>query len=159
MRAHLALLTATNAEQNDTPCHPRGLHHRTSYPDVLRGGVTFPEIGHQLLARGSALHRVKTMRKSNLALVVTTITLFTGGLWLSHAQADGPKPCIKAKQQTPQVQAACDAGGLEGAKKMMKEIVDKQKKAGNQIKCQTCHKDLKGFELTPNGLADLKKML
>lgn len=99
------------------------------------------------------------MRTSKLAFAVTIVTLFTGGLWLSKAQADDPKPCIKAKQETAQVQAACDKGGLDAAKKMMKEIVDKQKKAGNEIKCQSCHKDLKKFELTPNGMADFKKLL
>lgn len=96
-------------------------------------------------------------RRFPLPLVLTCV--FLGGVALPVAQADPPKPCIKAKQKTSQVQAACDRGGLDEAKKYMKGLVDKAKAAGNAIKCQSCHENLKTYELTPNGQADLEKLL
>lgn len=83
--------------------------------------------------------------------------LVGSGLALGNASAEDPKPCVKAT--LPQVKAACDRGGQAEAKKMMKGIVDKAKAAGKEIKCLSCHKDLKAFELTPNGMADLKALL
>jgi hypothetical protein len=85
--------------------------------------------------------------------------MFVAGLSLSSASADGPKPCINANSEFAAVKAACAKGGQDEAKKMMKALVDKQKAAGNDIKCAGCHENLKDYKLKSNGKADLKKYL
>ena len=85
--------------------------------------------------------------------------MFVAGLSLSSASADGPKPCINANSEFAAVKAACAKGGQDEAKKMMKSIVDKQKAAGNEIKCNGCHENLKDYKIKANGKADLKKYL
>jgi hypothetical protein len=97
------------------------------------------------------------MKLRKLPLSLALGALFCAGLTLSTANADGPKPCIKAT--LPQVKAACDKGGQDEAKKMMKGIVDKSKAAGKEIKCNSCHENLKDYKQTANAMADLKKLL
>jgi hypothetical protein len=96
---------------------------------------------------------------SRLRLALVLSSVFTAGLVVSSASADGPKPCLKANYEIAQVKAACDKGGQDEAKKMMKALTDKAKAAGKEIKCNSCHENLKDYKLTPNGMADLKKML
>jgi hypothetical protein len=96
-----------------------------------------------------------TMKLLPVSLVFAA--LVGSGLALGSASAEDPKPCVKPT--LPQVKAACDKGGQAEAKKMMKGIVDKGKAAGKEIKCLSCHKDLKAFEQTANAMADLKALL
>lgn len=84
--------------------------------------------------------------------------MFVAGLSMS-ASAEPPKPCINPNSEFAQVKAACAKGGQDEAKKMMKALVDKQKAAGNEIKCNGCHENLKDYKLKSNGKADLKKYL
>jgi len=85
--------------------------------------------------------------------------MFVAGLSLSSASADGPKPCINANSEFAKVKAACAKGGQDEVKKMMKAVFDKEKAAGNDVKCNSCHENLKDYKLKPNGKADLKKYM
>lgn len=98
------------------------------------------------------------MNARSVRLAVSLAAVFVAGLVVSTASADGPKPCLRTPE-TAQVKAACEKGGQDAAKKMMKAMVDKSKAAGNEIKCNACHENLKTYELTKNGMADFKKML
>lgn len=87
------------------------------------------------------------------------VALFAGGLAVGAVNADEPKPCVAKSFETKQVEAACKKGGQKAAKDMMKAVVKKAKAAGETMKCDTCHKDLKAYDLKDGALADLKKWL
>lgn len=93
------------------------------------------------------------------SIVFVLSALFVAGVSLSSAQAEGGKPCVNPNSEFAAVKAACAKGGQDEAKKMMKSIVDKQKAAGNEIKCNGCHENLKDYKLKSNGKVDLKKYL
>jgi hypothetical protein len=97
--------------------------------------------------------------KRMLTTLVPMIALFAGGLAVGVVSADEAKPCAAKKFDTKEVEAACKKGGQKAAKAMMKDVVKKAKAAGEKMKCETCHKDLKAYDLTPNALEDLKKWL
>jgi hypothetical protein len=94
-----------------------------------------------------------------LSTMIPMIALFAGGLAVGAVNADEPKPCAAKKFETKEVEAACKKGGQKGAKDMMKAVVKKAKAAGESMKCETCHKDLKAYDLKPDAQADLKKWL
>jgi len=80
---------------------------------------------------------------------------------VATANADGKKkakPCISKSFKFKQVEAACKEGGQKAAKKLMKAIVKKAKKAGddNASSCLNCHDDLKTFKRTKDAAAWLK---
>jgi hypothetical protein len=87
------------------------------------------------------------------------LALFAGGLAVGVVNADEPKPCAAKKFETKQVEAACKKGGQKAAKDMMKDVVKKAKAAGETMKCETCHTDLKAYDLKPDAQASLKKWL
>lgn len=97
------------------------------------------------------------MKLRTLPVSLAIATLFCTGLVIGNADAEDPKPCTNAT--LPKVKAACEKGGQAEAKKLMKSVVDKAKAAGKEIKCNSCHKELKTFEQTPNAMADLKALL
>lgn len=92
-------------------------------------------------------------------LVLALVSVFCVGLAVSSASADGPKPCLKTTYAVAQVKAACDSGGQDAVKKLMKAAVDKAKAAGADTKCVSCHENLKDFALTANAVADLRPLL
>jgi hypothetical protein len=57
------------------------------------------------------------------------------------------------------VREACRTGGRPAAKALMKKMVTKAKETNPDIKCSSCHQDMKSFELKDNALTDLKKLL
>ena len=79
----------------------------------------------------------------------------------AHAdeKPEAAKPCTTKKFATPQVEKACKEGGQPAAKKMMKALVKKAKAKGEKIKCKSCHKNIKDYALTDDGVDLLKKML
>jgi hypothetical protein len=58
-----------------------------------------------------------------------------------------------------QVASACKSGGRKSAKVVMKGAVTKAKAAGTDLKCSSCHEDMKSFHLKSNAVDDLKKWL
>jgi hypothetical protein len=99
------------------------------------------------------------MTQRRLITTSLSIALFAG-LGAGWAHADDPKPCAATSFELPKVEAACKAGGLTAAKKLMKKATDKAKAAGEDVKCKTCHTDLKTFALTgPDTVASLAKWL
>jgi len=71
----------------------------------------------------------------------------------------GDDPCQTKNFHYGQVKAACNSNGRAGAKGVMKGAVQKAKAAGNDIKCTSCHEDMKSFGLKSNAVGDLKKWL
>lgn len=92
----------------------------------------------------------KTTHK--IALAAAFSSIFAAGLVASSAIAaedEAPKPCVATSFKIAKVKAACDASGSKGAKDLMKEAVNKAKKAGvvEGMKCKDCHEDLKSYKL------------
>lgn len=86
--------------------------------------------------------------------------LFVLGSAAVPSSADaGSSDCTTKKFKFKQVKAACEQGGRKAAKKLMKGVVKKSRKAGDEKTCLDCHKSLKTFERTKNAEADLKKYL
>lgn len=72
--------------------------------------------------------------------------------------ADGA-PCTIAKDGDSPVAKACAKGGIPEAKKFMKEVTGKARKAGTKFQCDECHKDDQKYELTPDARDKFKKLL
>jgi hypothetical protein len=78
------------------------------------------------------------------------------------APAAGPgtdDPCQTKKFHYSQVASACKSGGRKSAKVVMKGAVTKAKAAGTDLKCTSCHEDMKDFHLKSNAVGDLKNWL
>ncbi|HEX4336517.1 MAG TPA: hypothetical protein VH062_11425 [Polyangiaceae bacterium] len=58
-----------------------------------------------------------------------------------------------------QVANACKSGGRKAAKGVMKGVVGKAKAAGTDLRCTSCHEDMKDFHLKSNAIGDLKNWL
>jgi hypothetical protein len=74
----------------------------------------------------------------------------------------GPTPedaCQTKNFHYSQVASACKSGGRKAAKNVMKGAVAKAKAAGTDLKCTSCHQDMKDFHLKPNAVGDLKNWL
>jgi hypothetical protein len=97
------------------------------------------------------------MKLRTLPISIAIAALFCTGLAMGTAGAEDPVPCTNAT--LPKVKAACEKGGRAEVKKLMKSIVDKAKAAGKEIKCNSCHENLKDFKQTANAQADLKALL
>jgi len=74
------------------------------------------------------------------------------------AFADDEKCTIATKGDSPTAKA-CATGGRKEARKTMKELVKAAKEKGTKFTCDSCHKDLEKFELTPTARDDFKKLL
>jgi len=73
----------------------------------------------------------------------------------AHA-GDGDGACAATKFNFPAVEKACKEGGRKAAKDLMKAAVKKAKADGKDVKCTSCHQDMKGYKLKDNAVADLK---
>lgn len=74
----------------------------------------------------------------------------------------GPTPddaCQTKNFHYSQVAGACKSGGRKAAKNVMKGAVAKAKAAGTDLKCTSCHEDMKDFHLKSNAVGDLKNWL
>jgi hypothetical protein len=69
----------------------------------------------------------------------------------------GDKCTIATKGDSPTAKA-CEKGGRDEAKKVMKEMVKTAKANGQKFTCDGCHKDLDSYELTKNARDDYKKL-
>jgi hypothetical protein len=72
--------------------------------------------------------------------------------------ADGA-PCTIAKDAESPVGKACAKGGISEAKKVMKDLASKARKAGTKLQCDDCHKDDQKYDLTPDAREKFKKLL
>ena len=81
-----------------------------------------------------------------------------GALSPSVAHA-GDEACTTKKFHYPAVEKACKDGGRKAAKELMKGAVKKAKAAGNDVKCTSCHEDMKDFHLKDNAVKDLKQWI
>ncbi len=70
----------------------------------------------------------------------------------------GPKPCKKTKFAFGSVKSACNKGGQDAAKSLMKTYTKKGKDKGFKWKCSTCHSDTKSYANKPNAVSELKKI-
>ena len=78
------------------------------------------------------------------------------------AAASGATPddaCKTKNFHYSQVASACKSGGRKSAKAVMKNAVAKAKAAGTDLKCTSCHEDMKEFHLKSNAVGDLKNWL
>jgi hypothetical protein len=78
------------------------------------------------------------------------------------ATAPGATPddaCTTKNFHYSQVASACKSGGRKSAKVIMKNAVAKAKAAGTDLKCTSCHEDMKEFHLKSNAVGDLKNWL
>jgi hypothetical protein len=75
------------------------------------------------------------------------------------AAYSGPDPCETRDFHYPALANACREGGRKAAKGVMAGVVKKAKAAGEDLKCTSCHEDMKSFHVKPNAVADLKKWL
>lgn len=71
----------------------------------------------------------------------------------------GDDPCETKTFHYGAVKAACHSGGRQAAKGVMKGVVKKAKEAGQDLKCTSCHEDMKSFHLKSNAVSDLKQWL
>jgi hypothetical protein len=71
----------------------------------------------------------------------------------------GDDPCTQKTFKTAQLRAACSSGGRPAAKAFMKNIVNKAKAQGENLKCSACHSSVKTFDQKPNALSDLRTWL
>lgn len=68
------------------------------------------------------------------------------------------EPCKLAKGSSPLAQA-CAEGGVPRAKQVMKEMVQKGRKAGVKLECDQCHKEPGRYEvLTDDARDKLRKL-
>jgi hypothetical protein len=68
-------------------------------------------------------------------------------------------PCQTKNFHYSQIAGACKSGGRKAAKGVMKGVVQKAKAAGTELKCTSCHEDMKDFHLKSNAVGDLKNWL
>lgn len=68
----------------------------------------------------------------------------------------GKQPCRAKVFTFEEVRQVCATGGKLAAKRWMKRISKKAKKAGTRLKCTSCHTSLKSFGLTPNAVKQLR---
>lgn len=93
-----------------------------------------------------------------LALCVGFILVVRGSVATVSA-AD--KPCVSKKLEFKAVKKACAEGGQKAAKKLMKSVVKKARKAGDEkvTGCLDCHVDFATFKRTKEAAKLLKKYL
>lgn len=93
-----------------------------------------------------------------LAFVAGFIFVVRGSVSTVNA-AD--KPCTTKKFATATVKKACADGGQKAVKKVMKDVVKKARKAGDDkvSGCLDCHEDLKSFKRNKNAVKLIKKYI
>lgn len=97
---------------------------------------------------------------SPASLVVLLGGLLVGGLVSGSAAADDPKPCLAKSFEIAKVEAACNSGGQDKVKTMMKAAVKKAKAAGESMTCKSCHNSLKTYDLKGDDpVGEIKKWL
>lgn len=70
----------------------------------------------------------------------------------------GDKPCLAKTFKFASVRNACNKGGVDQAKSLMKGIVKRAKDDGKSIKCASCHDNTKTYTLKPNAVEDMRAL-
>ena len=70
----------------------------------------------------------------------------------------GSEPCTTENFTSDKVEAACRKGGRDAAKRYMKSVVKKAKKAGKDVSCPDCHESLASYELEDGAAMRLAKL-
>jgi cytochrome c len=91
-----------------------------------------------------------------LVLLSTVVAAAAFGVASPSNARAADEACTTTKFHYPAVEKACKDGGRKAAKELMKAAVKKQKAAGNDVKCTSCHEDTKDFKLKDNAVKDLK---
>ena len=76
--------------------------------------------------------------------LVAALGIAAGAAALSPTASAGDKKC-SGKATDSKVIAACKAGGLDEAKKLMKGWTKAAEKKGLKLKCKDCHEDTKTY--------------
>lgn len=85
---------------------------------------------------------------------IATLTLVAG----TSGDATAGKPCSRKKYETVLVDTACKTGGVDEAKKAMKDYLREAKKQNESLTCATCHSKVGGdYPLKPKGLATFRE--
>ena len=71
----------------------------------------------------------------------------------------GADACTTKDFGVDAIRDACAKGGRPAAKEFMESIVKKARAAGTQLKCTSCHSDMKTFDRKPTAIDDLKKWI
>jgi hypothetical protein len=77
----------------------------------------------------------------------------------SSSGYSGADPCSTKSFHFAAVRMACGSGGRKAAKDLMRGAVKKAKAAGNDVQCNSCHLDMKSYQLKSNAVSDLKQWL
>jgi hypothetical protein len=70
----------------------------------------------------------------------------------------GDKPCRSKDFKFSSVRNACNKGGVDQAKSLMKGMVKRAKDDGKSIKCSSCHDSTKTYTLKPNAVEDMRAL-
>ncbi len=88
------------------------------------------------------------------------IAAFVGTLAIvgvTSQDASAARPCARKKFESTLVKAACQKGGQDEAKKVMKAYLKEAKKKNASLACATCHSKVGGdYPLKPDGQAKYK---
>jgi hypothetical protein len=95
-------------------------------------------------------------RFASLALVAAVAFGAGAGVLSPSVAHAGDEACTTTKFHYPAVEKACKEGGRKAAKEVMKGAVKKAKAAGTDLKCTSCHEDMKDFKLKDNAVKDMK---
>lgn len=71
----------------------------------------------------------------------------------------GPEPCRAASFTIERVRTACENGGRPGAKRVMKEAINKATATGQLLKCGDCHSNTRDYSLKSDAVDKLQRWL
>lgn len=96
-------------------------------------------------------------------IALVTIALGIAGMVAAFSaapqEAVAGKACVRTKFETKLVADACQKGGQEEAKKVMKAWLKAAKKQEAKLDCKSCHTKLAPkYELTKDGLEKFQKL-
>ena len=95
-------------------------------------------------------------RSLSPAFLAAAVALAAGLGFVAPQAAEAGDACTTKDFQFPAVKKACESGGRKAAKDLMKQAVKKAKAAGKDMKCKSCHEDMKSYKLKDNAAKDLK---
>ena len=121
---------------------------------VLRPHVSSNSNAKELIEIMS--HAASPRSLPTLMLVGAVLAAGTLGVFAPSVAHAGDEACTTKNFHYPTVEAACKEGGRKAAKAVMKAAVQKARPTNPDLKCTSCHEDVKDFKLKPNAVKDLK---
>jgi hypothetical protein len=98
------------------------------------------------------------MRKFALISLALSFAGVIGFAAFAPAAQAADKPCARTTFKTQLIKDACTKGGQKAAKDAMKAFLKDAKKTDAGVKdCNSCHSDLKKYDLKPDALEKFKK--